>query len=83
MNQSSDMIPLAEAVLCQSCNVITRAKNHHCPACDGSGEALVTVASLLNRTERFGAEGVSVAFHGFDEALQMDREREAQCFDEP
>ena len=48
-NNPTDAIPLAEAILCVSCNVITRARNGHCPACDGSGDALLSLAKILDR----------------------------------
>ena len=48
-----DAIPLSEAVLCVSCNVITVAKNGHCPVCDGCGDGLLRLDKALNReTER-------------------------------
>lgn len=47
-----EMIPYREAVLCVGCGVITRAANEHCPACAGSGTALVHLAKILDREPR-------------------------------
>jgi len=44
-----DKIMLAEAVLCEDCTAITRAKNGHYLAC--SGHSLLNLAALLNRGE--------------------------------
>jgi len=44
-----DIIPLAEAILCESCQQITRARNGHCPACGST--ALVNLSKVLNRVE--------------------------------
>jgi uncharacterized paraquat-inducible protein A len=45
-----DAVPLAEAVLCQSCQTVTRAKNGHCPICGASTLVRLTtfVPSILN-----------------------------------
>lgn len=45
-----DVIPLADAVLCMTCNQITRSKNGHCVACGGSAEGIVRVQELLDRS---------------------------------
>ena len=42
-----ESIPLAEAVLCVDCNVITRAKNGHCPVCESA--SLMNLANVLDR----------------------------------
>ncbi len=42
-----ESIPLAEAVLCVDCNVITRAKNGHCPVCEFT--SLLNLATVLDR----------------------------------
>ena len=47
-----DVIPLADAVLCMTCNQITRSKNGHCVACGGSAEGIVRVQELLDRSRR-------------------------------
>lgn len=52
-----ELIPLAEAVLCANCNVVSRAKNGHCPACAGSGESLVNLSTVLNRAPGAQKEG--------------------------
>lgn len=59
---AEEIIPLADAIFCESCQAISRAKNGHCPSCSGSGAALVRLDALLNRPvqntdkrqERFG-----------------------------
>jgi hypothetical protein len=40
-------IPLAEAVLCENCHCVARAKNGHCPVCESV--AIVNLAALLER----------------------------------
>jgi hypothetical protein len=45
--QPVDSIPLAEAVLCENCGCVTRAKNGHCPVCESG--ALLNLATLLDR----------------------------------
>lgn len=40
-SEPRDLIPLREAVLCTGCDVLSRARNGHCPACGGPGVALV------------------------------------------
>jgi hypothetical protein len=45
--QPVDSIPLAEAVLCENCGCITRAKNGHCPVCESV--AVLSLAALLER----------------------------------
>lgn len=42
-----DSIPLAEAVFCENCQCVTRAKNGHCPVCESA--SIVTVVALLDR----------------------------------
>ena len=42
-----ESIPIAEAVLCANCDVITRAKNGHCLVC--GGHSLVNLAAILDR----------------------------------
>lgn len=42
-----ESIPLAEAVLCESCKMITAAKNGHCPVCGST--ALLNLAKVLER----------------------------------
>jgi hypothetical protein len=42
-----ESIPLAEAVLCVDCNMITRAKNGHCLVCESA--SLLNLASVLDR----------------------------------
>ena len=44
-----DTIPLKTAVLCEECQQITEAKNHHCPACGASGECLVRLQQFFER----------------------------------
>ena len=43
--QPVSSIPLAEAVLCENCGCVTRAKNGHCPVCESV--ALLNLAALL------------------------------------
>ena len=45
--EAIEAIPLREAVYCQSCSMITRAKNGHCPACSGPGVALLRLSQVL------------------------------------
>jgi RNA polymerase subunit RPABC4/transcription elongation factor Spt4 len=40
-----DLIPLAEAVVCEDCKVISRAKHAQCPSCGGS--ALWILVSVI------------------------------------
>ena len=42
-----ESIPLDEAVLCEDCKVITRAKNNHCLVC--GGHSIVSLARILDR----------------------------------
>lgn len=41
-----DKIMLAEAVLCEDCTAITKARNGHCLAC--GGHSLLNLAALLD-----------------------------------
>lgn len=43
-----DSIPLAEAVFCENCQCVTRAKNGHCPVCESV--AVVSLTVLLERS---------------------------------
>lgn len=47
-----DVIPLAEAVYCETCKQITRSKNGHCVACGGSAEGIVRVQELIDGSRR-------------------------------
>lgn len=49
MNDAVTVIRLSDAVLCEECQQITVAKNHHCPACGASGECVVRLASFFER----------------------------------
>ena len=42
-----ESIPLAQAVLCVNCEVITAAKNGHCPVCESV--MLLNLANILDR----------------------------------
>jgi hypothetical protein len=47
-----DAIPLNKAVLCESCQFVTVARNHHCPVCGASGEGLVRINRFFEREAR-------------------------------
>ncbi len=42
-----DLIPLNEAVVCEDCDVISRAKHATCPSCGGS--ALWSLVNIMDR----------------------------------
>lgn len=43
----NDIIPLSEAVFCQSCQCITRSTGSFCRSCGGSEQALISLARWL------------------------------------
>jgi hypothetical protein len=42
-----DLIPLTEAVLCEDCKIISRAKHANCPSCGGA--AIWNLARVVER----------------------------------
>jgi RNA polymerase subunit RPABC4/transcription elongation factor Spt4 len=42
-----DLIPLTEAVLCEDCKIISRAKHANCPSCGGA--AIWNLARVIER----------------------------------
>jgi hypothetical protein len=51
-DRNVDLIPLAEAVVCEDCKVISRAKHGNCPSCGGAALwNLVRVTGRLAQPE--------------------------------
>lgn len=50
--QPIEQIPLKDAVLCESCNVLTPAKNGHCPAC--GAKTIINLTTLIGEVPRVG-----------------------------
>jgi hypothetical protein len=51
-NANIGMIPLAEAVFCEDCTIISRARHATCPSCGGSAILnLVKVIEVLVQRE--------------------------------
>lgn len=46
-----ELIPLDQAVLCENCQVISRAKNDHCLSC--GSHSILHLANVLGREEKF------------------------------
>jgi len=46
-----ELIPLDQAVLCENCQVISRAKNDHCLSC--GSHSILHLANVLGREDKF------------------------------